>query len=358
MSTWAIQGGFQDIVASSRVRLARNLKGYRFGRQSADTLRALTDQVWDALQAAPALGAHFTRIEIVPNTAETQRLVENHTISPALAQAGGWVLVSADGGISIMVGEEDHLRLQVLGAGLCPRECLAEAQRLAALLESRIPFAFDERLGYLTACPTNLGTGLRVSVMLHLPMLTAAHAISHVSNWAGRQGCALRGAFGEGTAAQGGFYQLSNQVTLGMSEEMLCQRLTDLAAKLLESEKKTRQAACERDEIGLADRLSRAAGLLLTARRLSTEDAENALSEVLVGLQMGMLTGVTPQEVYAAMRALRPASLVLAQGRDLSARERDEARAALLRTRMDALWQGLRAQCHAQGKDTETGNSI
>ena len=341
MSTFGMQGGFQDIVASSRVRLARNLKGYRFGRQSADTLRELADKVWDALQSAPALAATFTRTEIVPNTAEAQRLVENHTISPALAQAGGWALVSADGGVSIMIGEEDHLRLQVMGAGLCPRECLAEAQRIGTLLESRIPFAFDERLGYLTACPTNLGTGLRVSVMLHLPMLTATHAINNVVNWAGRQGCALRGAFGEGTAAEGGFYQLSNQITLGMSEEMLCQRLTEMATQLLESEQKARQTVREHGEIGLADRLHRAAGMLLTAHLLSTDEAESALSDVLMGLQMGLLTGVTPQAVYAAMRDLRPASLVIAAGRDLTPRERDEARATLLWERLGPLWQGL-----------------
>ncbi len=341
MSTFSIRGGFQDIVASSRVRLARNLRGYRFGRQSAETLRELTDKVWDALQTAPSLAATFTRTEIVPNTAEAQRLVENHTISPALAQAGGWALVSADGGVSIMIGEEDHLRLQVMGAGLCPRECLAEAQRLSTLLESRLPFAFDERLGYLTACPTNLGTGLRVSVMLHLPMLTATHAMNHVVNWAGRQGCTLRGAFGEGTAAEGGFYQLSNQITLGMSEEMLCQRLTEMATQLLESEQKARQTMRERDENALSDRLYRAAGTLLTARLLSTDEAERALSDVLMGVQLSMLTGVTAPELYAVMRELRPASLVLAAGRDLSSRERDEARATLVRARLRGLWNGL-----------------
>ena len=331
MSLFTVKGGFSDIVASSRVRLARNISGYRYGRQSPETLRELTDKVWDALQSAPAIAGEFERREIVPRTAEAQRLVEAHTISPALAQNGGYAIVSKDGGVSLMIGEEDHLRLQVMGAGLCPKECLAEAQRLAGLIESRLPMDFDERLGYLTACPTNLGTGLRVSVMLHLPMLTATGGIPNVLSWAGRQGCALRGAYGEGSEAAGGFYQLSNQVTLGMSEEMLCGRLVDMAAQLIEAEQKTRQAARERDEIGLADQLCRAAGVLGSARRISTEEAERCLSSVLMGLQMKFLSGVEPQAVCAAERDIRPASLTVRAGRDLSPAERDALRADYLR---------------------------
>lgn len=331
MSTFTINGGFRDIVASSRVRLARNIKGYRYGRQSAEILKEITEKVWTALQTAPAIAQEFTRTQICPGTAQAQSLVESHTISPALAQNGGWALVSQDGGVSIMIGEEDHIRLQVIGNGLCPKECLAEAQRLATLLESQLPMDFDERLGYLTACPTNLGTGLRVSVMLHLPMLTAAGGIGNVINWAGRQGCAVRGAFGEGSQSEGGFYQLSNQVTLGMSEEMLCERLVGMAAQLIETEQKTRQAVREQDETGVADRLCRAAGVLKSARRIQTGEAESCLSDVLMGLQMKLLGGVDPQEVCAAEREIRPASLTLRAGREITPAERDEMRATLLR---------------------------
>lgn len=337
MSLFTITGGYQNIVASSRVRLARNLKGYVFGPQSPEQLAALTERVWQALQSAPAIAEAFEKQTVKPRSIEAQQLVEQHIISPDLAQSGGYVIRSKDGGVSIMLGEEDHVRLQVMGRGLCPKECLAEAERLAALLESALPMAYDERLGYLTACPTNLGTGLRVSVMLHLPMLTEAGGIPSVMNWAGRQGAALRGAFGEGTQAAGNFYQLSNQVTLGVSEELLCDRLVEMAMELIESEQKTRQAIRERDEIGLVDRVARAAGIVTAARRISTEEAEGCLSDVLLGLQLGLLTGAEPQTVTEAERDIRPASLLLAAGRELPPTGRDEARASLLRDRMKTL---------------------
>ncbi|MCB6365913.1 ATP--guanido phosphotransferase [Intestinibacillus massiliensis] len=331
MSAFQIEGGFSGIVASSRVRLARNVKGYTYGQQSPEKLKEIADNVWEAVGAAPAIAGEFDRHQIRPGLAETQQMVENHIISPALAQRGGWVVVSKDGGASIMIGEEDHLRIQVMGSGLCPRECLAEAQRLAALIEHSVPMDFDEKLGYLTACPTNLGTGLRVSVMLHLPMLTAAGAMQNVIGWAGRQGCAVRGAFGEGSGAEGGFYQLSNQVTLGVSEDMLAAKLIDVAAKLIEEEERARQAVREKDETGLLDKLCRAAGVLKTARRITTAEALSCLSDVLVGLQMQVLGGVTAQAVCAAERAMRPATLTVRAGKDLTPAERDKLRADLLR---------------------------
>ncbi|MGE4549390.1 MAG: ATP--guanido phosphotransferase [Intestinibacillus sp.] len=331
MSVFKIEGGYDGIVASSRVRLARNIKGYTYGQQPPEKLKEIADKVWDVIRDVPAIAAEFDRHMIRPGLAETQQMVENHVISPALARRGGWVIVSENGGASIMIGEEDHLRIQVMGSGLCPRECLAEAQRLASLIENSIPMDFNEKLGYLTACPTNLGTGLRVSVMLHLPMLTAAGAMESIIGWAGRQGCAVRGAFGEGTEAEGGFYQISNQVTLGVSEDTLAARLIDVSAKIIEQEERTRSAVRERDAVGLADRLSRSAGVLQTARRISTGEAVACLSDVLVGLQQNMLGGVTAQEVCAAERAIRPATLTIRAGRDLTPAERDTLRADLLR---------------------------
>lgn len=331
MSAFKIQGGFDDIVASSRVRLARNITGYTYGQQTPEKLKEIADKVWEVLKGAPAIASEFDRHEIRPGFAETQQMVENHTISPALAQNGGWVIVSKDGGASVMIGEEDHLRIQTMGSGLCPRECLAEAQRLASFIENSIPMDYDEKLGYLTACPTNLGTGLRVSVMLHLPMLTAVGGMQGIISWAGREGCAVRGAFGEGSEAEGGFYQLSNQITLGVSENTLAARLIEVAGKIIEQEERTREAVREKDETGLADRLCRSAGVIKTARRISTAESVACLSDVLVGLQQKMLGGVTAQEVCAAERAIRPASLTVRAGKDLTAAERDQMRADFLR---------------------------
>lgn len=331
MSVFQIEGGFGGIVASSRVRLARNVKGYTYGQLNEQQQKEIADRVWEAVRAAPAIASAFHRHQVRPGLAETQQLVENHTISPALAQRGGWVIVSEGGGASIMIGEEDHVRIQILGSGLCPRECLAEAQRLAALIEHSVPMDFDEKLGYLTACPTNLGTGLRVSVMLHLPMLTAAGAMQSITGWAGRQGCAVRGAYGEGSGAEGGFYQLSNQVTLGVSEDTLCARVIEVASHMLEQEERARQLAREQDEIGLTDKLCRSVGVIQTARRITTAEALECLSDILMGLQMGILCGITAPEVCAAERAIRPATLTVRAGKALTPAARDALRADFLR---------------------------
>ncbi|MFQ9975546.1 MAG: hypothetical protein ACLRVN_04310 [Butyricicoccus sp.] len=177
----------------------------------------------------------------MPRSTEASQLVEEHLISPELAQNGGWLIVSKDSGVSIMVGEEDHLRLQVIGTGLCPKECLETANRVASLIEAALPFAYDERLGYLTACPTNIGTGLRASIMLHLPMLTATEQMDRIIGYAGSRGCAVRGTYGEGSQAVGGFYQVSNQVTLGASAAELTDKLVETATTIIDAEKKARE---------------------------------------------------------------------------------------------------------------------
>ena len=255
----------------------------------------------------------------------TDKLVEAHLISPELAQNGGWLIVSKDGGVSIMVGEEDHLRLQVIGTGLCPKECLETANRIAALIEAALPFAYDERLGYLTACPTNIGTGLRASIMLHLPMLTATDGMGRMAGYAGSRGCAVRGAYGEGSKAVGGFYQISNQVTLGASAAELTDKLVETATAIIDAEKKAREQVRSQNEAGLRDRIYRAAGTLRSAYLIETAEAVQCISDVLVGLQMGMLSGIDPQALYQLEQRIRPAMLTGAP------QERDIKRAAMLR---------------------------
>ncbi len=159
-----------------------------------------------------------------------------------------------------MIGEEDHLRLQVIGTGLCPKECLDTANRVASLIESALPFAYDERLGYLTACPTNIGTGLRASIMLHLPMLTATGQMDRIIGYAGSRGCAVRGTYGEGSQAVGGFYQVSNQITLGASAAELTDKLVETATTIIDAEKKAREQVRSQNEPALRDRIYRAAG--------------------------------------------------------------------------------------------------
>lgn len=324
MSMFTINGGFTGLAASSRVRLARNLKGYPFRLTDAQH-KEIADKVFAALQNNPTIGPEFEKKQIIPRSTEASQLVEEHLISPELAQNGGWLIVSKDGGVSIMVGEEDHLRLQVIGTGLCPKECLDTANRIAALIEGELPFAYDERLGYLTACPTNIGTGLRASIMLHLPMLTATGEIGRITGYAGSRGCAVRGAYGEGSKAVGGFYQISNQVTLGASAAELTDKLVETATTIIDAEKKAREQVRSQDEAGLRDRIYRAAGTLRSAYLIDTSEAVQCISDVLVGLQMGLLSGVDPQKLYELEQRIRPAML------NGAPQERDRKRAELLR---------------------------
>ena len=324
MSLFTITGGFAGLAASSRVRLARNLKGLPF-RLTAAQQAEVADKVFAALRENPTIGAAFRKKQIVPRSTEAAQLVEQHLISPELAESGGWLILSDDGGVAIMVGEEDHLRLQVIGTGLCPKECLETAERLAALIEAAAPFAYDAELGYLTACPTNVGTGLRASVMLHLPMLTAAGGIGRMTGFAGSRGCAVRGAYGEGSQAVGGFYQISNQVTLGASAAALTDKLVEVAAAVIDAEKQTREQVRAQSETALRDRVCRAAGTLRSAYLIESAEAVQCISDVLVGLQMGLLTGAEPQALYALEQRIRPAMLTG------SPQERDAARAELLR---------------------------
>lgn len=324
MSMFEIHGGFTGLAATSRVRLARNLKGYPFRITEAQH-KEIADKVFAALQNNPTVGPEFEKKQIIPRSTEAAQLVEEHLISPELAQNGGWLIVSKDGGVSIMVGEEDHLRLQVIGTGLCPKECLDTANRIAALIEGELPFAYDERLGYLTACPTNIGTGLRASIMLHLPMLTATGEIGRITGYAGSRGCAVRGAYGEGSKAVGGFYQISNQVTLGASAAELTDKLVETATTIIDAEKKAREQVRSQDEAGLRDRIYRAAGTLRSAYLIDTSEAVQCISDVLVGLQMGLLSGVDPQKLYELEQRIRPAML------NGAPQERDRKRAELLR---------------------------
>ena len=330
MSLFSLHGGFTGLAASSRVRLARNLKGYPF-RLTPAQHSEIADKVFSALRGNPTIGPEFEKKQIIPRSTEASQLVEEHLISPELARNGGWLIVSRDGGVSIMVGEEDHLRLQVIGTGLCPKECLETANRIAALIEATLPFAYDERLGYLTACPTNVGTGLRASIMLHLPMLTATGGINQLAGYAGSRGCAIRGAYGEGSQAVGGFYQISNQITLGASAAELTDKLVETATAIIDAEKKAREQVRSQNEAALRDRVCRAAGTLRSAYLIDTGEAIQCISDVLVGLQMGLLSGVEPQGLYGLEQRIRPAMLTGAP------QERDQKRAALLRETAQSL---------------------
>jgi len=324
MSLFAITGGFTDIAVSSRVRLARNIKGYPFHLNETQK-KEIADKIYTTLKNTPAIGAAFTQRQIAPHSQEAAQLVEQRLISPELADRGGWLILSDDNGVAIMVGEEDHIRLQTLGVGLCPKECLETANKIADLLGNTLPYAYDERLGYLTACPTNIGTGLRTSVMLHLPILTETGNIQQVAGYAGKCGCAVRGAYGEGSKAIGGFYQISNQITLGVSAAQLTEKLIQTVTAVIDAEKKVREQVRSKNEPLLCDRVRRAAGMMQSAWLIDSKEAIQYISDVLVGLQMGYLSGITSQTLYALEQNIRPAMLKGAP------QERDQKRAQIVR---------------------------
>lgn len=325
MRNYSIHGGFTGLAASTRVRLARNVKGYPYRNLTPGQLSEIAQKVWDALSAAPAVanGLHMT--DVRAGSQEAMQLIEKHMISPEFAQKGGKLIASDSGDISIMLGEEDHIRLQVMGTGLCPKECMETAKRIAELIENRVPFDYSDQLGYLTACPSNLGTGLRVSVMLHLPVLTESGAANRLINWAARQGFTVRGAYGEGTRAAGGFYQISNQITLGLSEDAIVDKLIAAATEVIDQEKKAREQLRNQNEDGLFDRIARSAGVLRHARLLPSEEAATCISDVLIGLQMGYLTGASAEELIQAEQDTQPALIAGTPS------ERDRIRAQKLR---------------------------
>lgn len=334
MRNYAIHGGFTGLAASTRVRLARNVKGYPYRNLTPGQLTEIANKVWDALSAAPAVanGLHMT--DVRAGSQEAMQLIEKHMISPEFAKKGGKLIASDSGDIAIMLGEEDHIRLQVMGTGLCPKECMEKAKRIADLIENRVPFDYSDQLGYLTACPSNLGTGLRVSVMLHLPVLTQSGAAERLVGWAARQGFTVRGAYGEGTRAAGGFYQISNQITLGLSEDAIVDKLITAATEVIDQEKKAREQLRSQNEDALFDRIARSAGVLRHARLLPSQEAVTCISDVLIGLQMGYLTGVSPEELIETEQMTQPAMIAGAP------HERDRVRAQKLRE----VTEGLRIQ--------------
>lgn len=332
-AVWYRQIGDEgDVVLSTRVRFARNLTGFPFpDRMNATQKQELKDRVFAALKD-DSESLRFLDVAALPRR-EAVSLAERHLVSPAFAECDGGsaLFLSEDEGLSLMVNEEDHLRLQTFGAGLCLEDCLARADEMDSRLCDKLHFAFSERLGYLTQCPTNLGTGMRASVMLHLPALTESKTIPLLAGTVSKLGLTIRGLYGEGSRAQGAVYQLSNQVTLGITEQEAIENLKGVAMQIVGEERRARERICR--DPAYEDRIWRALGVLKTARLLSHEEAMRLLSLVKIGASMGLLE-IPAETVATLMTDVQPATLSAAAEKDLDAGERDAARAALVRERL------------------------
>lgn len=336
---WYLETGPEgDVVISTRVRLARNLKDFPFPcKITAEQSGKVIEAVRDALFAGGvAVSRDFNFIEMGKLTpARAMSLAEKHIISPEFAQnrEGRALLLNNDDSVSIMVNEEDHLRIQTLFSGLCLSEALKLAGRLDDLLDERLKFAFDKNLGYLTQCPTNLGTGLRASVMLHLPAITQSGAIPNLSATVSKLGYTIRGTYGEGSSAHGAFFQISNQVTLGVSEEETIENLLGIAKQIIAQERADRENL---KKIGsrFEDKIWRSYGVLATARMLSGEEFMSLISDVRLGVTMGMLDSPDIETISALICEAQPATLMSTAGRNLDANARDEFRAQIVRSKI------------------------
>jgi protein arginine kinase len=333
-------GNCGDVVISTRVRLARNLKQYPFPARATDKQREAVEQkVKDALLSGNSILSKEFRFLPLESASEEEAvsLVERHIVSPEfIANAKGrGFLISKDERISIMVNEEDHVRIQVLHEGLALSEAAEMADRIDTLLNESLRFAFDSELGYLTQCPTNLGTGMRASVMLHLPALTENGAMSRISTNLSKLGLVIRGTYGEGSNVIGAMYQLSNQITLGLSEKEAVENLQNITMQLISEERKTRASLSK--NINVQDKVGRSAGVLKNARLLSCDEYMKLISNVRFGIAEKLLSGITLEDIHTLTVAVQPATMAAAHGSNLSAGQRDILRADEVRKALKAL---------------------
>jgi protein arginine kinase len=331
-------GPESHLVLSTRVRLARNLTGHLFQMRNTEGER---ERVLELVQRAARESVLLRRAVSFRldqlDRSERQLLHERHLVSKELAaldpdarpRSGASVLIGDR--LGVMLNEEDHLRLQGLRSGFALEAAYAEVDRLDAELGQRLPFAFHPEFGYLTSCPTNVGTGLRASVLIHLPGLVLTKEISKVLQGLAQVGLTFRGLYGEGSEVVGNFFQLSNQTTLGKSEHELLEHLGRMVRQVIDYEEQARQVLLRDAPAIMEDKVWRAFGLLRYARSLSFEEAMNLLSGVRLGVGMGLIPGLGMYTLNKLLVYAQPAHLGVTQGAGSSESELALARATYVR---------------------------
>jgi protein arginine kinase len=330
--SWLESGIDEGPVISSRIRLARNLEEYSFpGWASEEEKHAIWKQSSDIFQS---LDEHFICWGMTETSVlDKEILFERHLISQELAikEEGCGVFVSPDECLSIMVNEEDHIRIQSLQPGLNLKAAWHAADKLDDELEALMTYAFSPKLGYLTACPSNVGTGMRASVMLHLPGLVLMEEMDPVINGISKIGLAVRGMWGEGTEAAGNMFQVSNQITLGRREDEIIAHLEQIVLELIEHENNARLRLMNDKALMVEDHVARAFGVLSNARMITSSEALNLLSTLRFGFDLGMITRFSRRELDMLFIAIQPAHLQKLEDKDLEPEERDVVRADMLR---------------------------
>ena len=323
-----------EIVMSSRIRLARNLEGIQFSQWGNKTQR---QEVRKRVEAAVKISKFLKGSLVLPmrGLSELDRtfLVERHLISREHATGPDEkaVVISDREMISLMINEEDHLRLQVLQSGFNLQDAWAVQTQVNEELEKQLPYAFLPEWGYLTACPTNVGTAMRASCMLHLPCLVMTKQINRVLHAITKLGLTARGLYGEGTEATGNFFQLSNQISLGVSEEEILDNLERLIRQVIDQEEGARKALMQQSHEALEDRIWRAYGTLKSAHLVTSNETVNLLSLVRLGVDLKLIPKLERGKVNRLFIQTQPAHLQKLEGRILNPSERDSRRARLLR---------------------------
>lgn len=331
-----------DVVVSSRVRLARNIKDLAFPHRMSDeqadsllkTMETVAEELFITAEQCDDSAAKHPLVRLDQISANDRHIyVEKHLISPLLAERnhGRGVILNSDETVSIMINEEDHVRIQCILPGLQLQEAWDQATQVDDQMESVLDVAFDENVGYLTACPTNVGTGLRASVMMHLPGLVMTKRINRIINAISQLGLTVRGLYGEGTDAHGSFFQVSNQITLGQSEEEIISKLVGVTQQLIHQERSAREALYRNKGWALEDRLFRAYGILSHARLIDSQEAMRLLSDLRLGVQLGLFPELNNGLLTELMVLMRSAYLQKFAGRELDSADRDILRAELFR---------------------------
>lgn len=328
------------VVLTSRIRLARNVRGAPFPGWARKSERTkLLGELREKIEGLSLMKDAFSHELNELSSVQKQVLVERHLISreQAARGEGSATVVNRSQTLSVMINEEDHLRLQSIRSGLHLREAYELIHGVDMELEKDLPYAFDHELGYLTACPTNLGTGLRASAMLHLPGLVISDHMGQVIQAVAKLGLAVRGIFGEGTESLGHLFQISNQSTLGETEDDIISRLERVITKVRDHERNARLKLVEDDPQMVADKISRAYGMLRFAYVIDSKEALNHLSLVRLGADMGCFPEDTIRVCDALLMDIEPAHLQHVAGRKLTPEERDTSRAEIIRDRLQNL---------------------
>jgi len=334
------EGPHNKIVMSSRVRLARNLKNLAFPgwAKKAERIKVL-EMIRPAIEALPQMADHFSETMDTLSLLEKNILVERHLISRehAAKNAGSGLVLNREETLCVLINEEDHLRMQALRPGLQIKQAWQAIDTVDSKLEKKLDYAFAADLGYLTACPTNLGTGIRVSAMLHLPGLVLAEQINQIIQAVNKLGLAVRGLYGEGTEALGNVFQVSNQMTLGESEADIVEKLNKVLSQIIEHEENARSSLLEKKPKTVYNHIGRAYGILANAHSISSKETMNLLSLMRLGVDLNQFPDLDRALVDELFIITQPNHLQKRYSDKLTAEERDLLRADMLRERLKSV---------------------